>query len=284
MKIEINENLIYFDVENPGLIPGAKGMRELPSMIVLHGGPGYDHTPYKFFFSSLRDIVQIIYIDQHGNGRSDPGSSKTWNFDRWANDLYQFCHKLYIQNPIIFGHSWGSMVALEFAIQFPQKLQKLILCSTTAKFDINEVANGFYRRGGEKSKQAFLDFSSNPTQETKELYRIYCAPYYSGSKPIDEEDLFYKRVIFRMELVSYFYTHLIKNYDCCDRINQIQVPTLLITGEEDPIMNVDSANLIATKLGVKCRKNIIISDTSHNVIWEKPAEVQKVIREFVLNS
>lgn len=285
MRIDINGSLLYFDIENAGLTPNQEGvMHALPPMIILHGGPGYDHTPYKFFFSTLRDLVQIIYIDQYGNGRSDPGVPENWNFDRWTSDIYEFCQKLHIQKPIIFGHSWGSMVALEYAIRYPDQLQKLILCSTTAKLDENKIANRFYKRGGEKSKKAFLNFFSQPNEKTKEQYKIYCAPYYNGQNPIDELFLFYKRVIFRMELVSYFYTHLFKEYDCRDQINRIQVPTLLITGEEDPITGVGSATEIAEKLRDYCKGNVIIPKTSHNVIWEKPEEVQKNIRHFLTNN
>ncbi|MBY0502046.1 MAG: hypothetical protein K2P93_08635 [Alphaproteobacteria bacterium] len=83
MRININGSLLYFDIENPGLIPNQEGtMYELTPLIILHGGPGYDHTPYKFFFSTLRDLVQIIYIDQYGNGRSEPGIPGNWNFER----------------------------------------------------------------------------------------------------------------------------------------------------------------------------------------------------------
>lgn len=176
------------------------------------------------------------------------------------------------------------MVALEYAIRYPDKLQKLILCSTTAKLDENEIANRFYKRGGEKSKKAFLNFFSQPNEETKEEYRIYCVPYYSGEKPIDEAFLFYKRVMFRMDLVSYFYTHLFKEYDCRDRVSHVHVPTLLITGEEDPITGVENVNQIAEKLGPYCKGNVIIPETSHNVIWEKPKDVQKAIREFLIHT
>lgn len=169
MQININDALLYFDVENPGLVPGKSSMHELPVMIILHGGPGYDHTPYQGFFSTLRDKVQIIYLDLHGNGRSATGSPDSWNFLRWTNDISQFCKQLHIKNPIIFGHSFGSMVALEYAIRYPQELSKLVLCNVVPKFDIEETANIFYSLGGDTAKEAFLNYL---TFLTNVLYNV----------------------------------------------------------------------------------------------------------------
>jgi pimeloyl-ACP methyl ester carboxylesterase len=48
-------------------------MREKPTLLLLHGGPGFDHSIYKPTYSSLADCAQVIYLDHRGNGRSDAG-------------------------------------------------------------------------------------------------------------------------------------------------------------------------------------------------------------------
>lgn len=280
MKITVNDKLLYFDVENPGLIPGKNAMQALPTMIILHGGPGYDHTPYQSFFNALKNTVQIIYIDLHGNGRSDAGSPDTWNFARWASDIEQFCQLLHIDRPIIFGHSFGSMVALQYAINYPNHLQKLILCNAIAKFDLEEVAQSFYTLGGETAKNAFLNFFTNATDEAKKHYALYCAPFYSVQK-IDEQAIFYNRMKIKLDILTYFFNHLIKNFDCVEQIKNIQVPTLILTGEKDPIANVTFANKIAEKLDDKCYSHVIVPDTSHNLIWENSEVVMEHMKEFI---
>ena len=249
-------------------------------MIIIHGGPGYDHTPYQSFFSALRETVQIVYLDHHGNGRSDPGSPESWNLARWASDINEFCQILHIDRPIIFGHSFGSMVALEYAIRYPEHLERLILCNVIPKFDIDKTANAFYKLGGEQARRAFLNFCANATDESKKQYALHCAPYYAVQK-IDEQSIFYNRLKIKMDILTYFFTNIINNFDCLDRISAIKVPVMILTGEKDPIAIVENANLVSQRLGEKCYRHVIVPDTSHNLIWEKTDVVVSNVKEFV---
>ena len=54
----------------------ARAMREKPTLILLHGGPGMDHSIYKPGYSALADVAQVIYLDHRGNGRSDAARRK----------------------------------------------------------------------------------------------------------------------------------------------------------------------------------------------------------------
>ena len=63
---------LFIDVEGCGLVPDGATLRAKPTLILLHGGPGYDHSSFKPIFSQLADVAQIIYIDHRGHGRSSP--------------------------------------------------------------------------------------------------------------------------------------------------------------------------------------------------------------------
>ena len=84
MHVTVNGARIYFDVEGAGLVPDGKTMRQRPPLILLHGGPGFDHTLFKPAFATLTDVAQIIYLDHRGNGRSDYGDPSTWNLAQWS--------------------------------------------------------------------------------------------------------------------------------------------------------------------------------------------------------
>ena len=71
MHIMVNGARLYFDVEGAGLVPDGPRMREKPTLLLLHGGPGFDHSMYKPAFSHLADTAQIVYLDHRGNGRSE---------------------------------------------------------------------------------------------------------------------------------------------------------------------------------------------------------------------
>src|SRR5580704_3862530 len=79
MNISVNGVRLFFDVDGAGFVPDGPIMREKPVMLLLHGGPGADHSLFKPSFSQLADLVQLVYLDHRGCGRSERGSVSSWN-------------------------------------------------------------------------------------------------------------------------------------------------------------------------------------------------------------
>jgi hypothetical protein len=90
MHATVNGARLYFDVEGLGLVPDGRMMRAKPKLVLLHGGPGFDHTMFKPGFSALADIAQVVYVDHRGNGRSDYGDPATWNLANGATTCAGF--------------------------------------------------------------------------------------------------------------------------------------------------------------------------------------------------
>jgi pimeloyl-ACP methyl ester carboxylesterase len=117
MHVTVNGVRLFFDVEGSKFVPDGPVMREKPTLLMLHGGPGSDHSIYRPAYSALSDIVQIIYLDHRGNGRSEDGPRERWNLAQWGEDVWAFCDALGIVNPIVLGASFGGMVATPPAIR-----------------------------------------------------------------------------------------------------------------------------------------------------------------------
>ena len=100
MRIRINGVRLFFDVEGAKLVPDGPSLSKKPTLILLHGGPGFDHSSFKPYFSQFADIAQVIYLDHRGNGRSDRGSPQDWTLNRWADDVAAFCEVLSIEKPM----------------------------------------------------------------------------------------------------------------------------------------------------------------------------------------
>src|SRR5436190_8081478 len=133
MYVRVRDVRLYFDVVGMGLVPDGPQMRERPTLICLHGGPGFDHSSMKTAYAALSDIVQVVLLDQRGNGRSDPSSPDRWNLDTWIADIPEFCAALGIERPILLGGSFGGFVALGVAGRYPELPSKLVLGSTAAR-------------------------------------------------------------------------------------------------------------------------------------------------------
>src|SRR5262245_6071212 len=135
MHVVVNGVRLFFDVEGSSHVPDGPAMRAKPTLLLLHGGPGLDHSIYKPAFSALADIAQVVFLDHRGNGRSESGSRETWTLAQWADDVRAFCEALGITRPIVYGASFGGMVALAYATRHPVHPGKLILVSTEAAGD-----------------------------------------------------------------------------------------------------------------------------------------------------
>jgi pimeloyl-ACP methyl ester carboxylesterase len=135
MHVLVNGVRLFFDVEGAKLVPDGPVMREKPTLLMLHGGPGFDHSSYKPAYSALADVAQVIYLDHRGNGRSNAGPREAWTLAQWGDDMRAFCDVLGIEKPIVLGVSFGGMVALAYATRHPDHMSMLIVISTEAKGD-----------------------------------------------------------------------------------------------------------------------------------------------------
>ena len=60
MHVSVNGVRLFFDVEGAKLVPDGPAMREKPTLLMLHCGPGFDHSIYKPAYSALADVAQTI--------------------------------------------------------------------------------------------------------------------------------------------------------------------------------------------------------------------------------
>lgn len=117
MRVAVDDVSLYFDVEGCGLAAEGDAMRSRPTLLLLHGGPGADHTLFKPEFSALTDVAQVIYLDQRGSGRSDHSTPASWTWTRWADDVAAFCSSLDIHTPVLFERR-GGRVARDAAARY----------------------------------------------------------------------------------------------------------------------------------------------------------------------
>ena len=153
MRVQVNGVRLFFEIEGTKLRLTDDSFVEVPTLLLLHGGPGGDHSVYRPAFSALSDIAQIVYLDHRGNGRSDHGPKDLWNLSQWADDVKAFCDALEIKQPIVYGASFGGMVAMAYATRHPSHPLALALVSTTAqaRSHIDEKIAMFSRLGRQRT-------------------------------------------------------------------------------------------------------------------------------------
>src|SRR5918994_1200676 len=132
MRVQVGDVRLWFDVEGQGLVGEGPRMVARPTVVLVHGGPGADHSVFKPWLSPLADTAQLVYLDLPGSGRSDRGDPARWEWDRWAEDVADFCDALEIESPVLLGTSCGGGGALTCALDHPGAVAGGGLASGTA--------------------------------------------------------------------------------------------------------------------------------------------------------
>src|SRR6185369_9484112 len=98
-------------------------------MLLLHGGPGCTHEYFECFEDFLpKEGIEFYYYDQLGSGNSDiPTDSTLWTIDRFREEVEQVRKGLGLDHFYLYGHSWGGMLAMEYAFKYQEHLKGLVI-------------------------------------------------------------------------------------------------------------------------------------------------------------
>src|ERR687885_1374206 len=105
------------DVGDPRLHVDERGGGDL-ALIVLHGGPGLDHTMFGAWLDPLGDACRLLLVDERAQGRSEPSAPETWTLEQHARDVDALASALGLERYVVLGHSFGALVALQHAVDF----------------------------------------------------------------------------------------------------------------------------------------------------------------------
>jgi proline iminopeptidase len=288
MHVRVNGVRLFFDVEGAKLIPDGPVMREKPTLLLLHGGPGSDHSIYKPAYSALTDVAQIIYLDHRGNGRSEDGPREDWNLAQWGDDVQAFCDVLGIVNPIVLGASFGGMVALAYATRHPAHPSKLVLISTEAAGGTHRERRValFERFGGPEvgalARRRFLEVQGHPDQASLDDWLRLAIPHYTR---IPRDPDMARRAVNRSEVLRWFVKPggESRTFNMFADLDRIRCPTLVMGGEDDPIHPIESQADIAAALPAYLVQFERFPNCRHAVVTDAPERAMAVIRDFIEN-
>ncbi len=277
MRVALRDGTrIFFEVIGRKLAPDGSKMRERPTLLLLHGGPGFDHSGLAHTLGALSDVAQLVLLDHRGQGRSDGDDPAQWNLDHWVPDIADFCDALELERPMILGQSFGGVVALAVAARYPDLAVKLIVSSSLAKFRPDRAFPMFERLGGLEVREVAERHFRELTDETAEEFLSVCLPVYNPTRA-DPDVL--ARAQLKLEVGNHFFRNEGFDVDLFPELSNIRCPTLVLGGELDPITPVADAQDIAA--AIPQAEVRIFEGAGHGVFRDKPEEATAVIREFI---
>lgn len=276
VHIDVNGTQLWFDVDGPALVPDGTRMRQRPTVIVVHGGPGgYDHSYLKPHFGPLIAVAQVIYVDLRDHGRSARHDPEDWSLEVCADDLRAFCDALGIDRPVVLGHSLGGFVAILYGARHADRAGALVLLSTMARFDLQRLVEAFRSRAGDEvAELARRDYGGDDVTEM-EWAKVFEA---FGPRIPSEEELA-RRI--RNPAVGGPGMELMRRLDLRADLARIDCPTLVCVGRLDPMTPVEAAEEIVDGLPPGVGRLEVIDKAGHFLWLDRPRRLWPVVTSFV---
>jgi proline iminopeptidase len=279
MFVELPGARIFFDVVGSALAIDGERMVRRPTLIVMHGGPGFDHSMMRPYFDRFADTHQVVYIDHRGNGRST-GGPDGWTLDRWGDDVKAFCDALGIEAPVVYGNSFGGMVAMAYASRHPGHASKLILSSTAARMRLQTTLEMMQAMGGARARGVAERFWADPDEALVGEYQEVCMPLYNP-RPNPAEAAARMRAILHADVMMHFIRGEMRSMDLRPAVAAIRAPTLILGGAHDPVTPTACGEEIAAALPAGLGELVIFEDAGHGVHRDEPERAEAVLRRFL---
>lgn len=241
------------------------GNNAYTKLLMLHGGPGATHEYWQPADAYLpQEGIEYYYYDQLGSHFSDqPTDTSLWNIDRFVDEVEQVRKALDLgpDNFYLIGHSWGGILAMEYALAYQDQLKGLIIsnmmsdCPAYGQYAHDVLGPGL----GDEIYQKIVAFEEAEDFGNPEYLRIM-------------EEIHYPKHVLRMPLESWpitatnAFAHInpdiyvpmqgpsefgirgkLANWSVTDRLNEIEVPTLVIAGQHDT-MDPEHMSMMANEL------------------------------------
>jgi proline iminopeptidase len=260
-------------------------------VLLLHGGPGASHEYLEVMESFLPQAnIEMYYYDQLGCNNSDqPDDPSLWTLPRYLEEVEEVRRGLGLEHFVLYGHSWGGILAMEYALHYQQHLQGLVISNMTAG------SQAYLKHTAALKLQ--LPPASLARLQALEAKQDYDSPEYGK---IMMEDL-YPKMICRTkpwpEPLDRAFRHLnekiynqmqgkseflvtgnLKDWERWDRLHEIKVKTLTIGArydEMDPEDMKKMATLIPSATAAICPNG------SHMCMWDDQAFYFRHLLEFL---
>jgi len=269
-------------------IVGGGASRERIPLMILHGGPGAPHDYLENLQELASETRRVVFYDQLGCGHSDhPDDPALCYVARFADELETVRRELGLERVHILGQSWGGMLAQEYALRQPRGLVSLILANTTSSIPMWVAeANRLRQQLPPEANATLLRHEEAGTTDSQEY--------------LDAMQVFYDRHVCRVrpypdyvrrgfDQIGFVYNYMngpsefhivgvIKDWDRTDRLSEIRVPTLIISGRYD-----ESTPLLNEVLhrGIAGSEWVVLENSSHLAHVEEPELYMQTVQAFL---
>ena len=259
-------------------------------LLCLHGGPGGTHDYIEPLEGMARTGRRTIFYDQLGCGRSDlPDDPSLWTVELFVDEVRVVREALGLGRMHVFGNSWGGMLAMEYALTRPPGLASLVLASAPASIPQWVEETGRLRAQLPAEVQEVLDRHERAGTTDDPEYTAAAMAF--NRRHVCRVDPWPDCVLRSFEFIErhgvvyhtmngpseFHVTGTLREWSVVDRLGEIGVPTLVVTGEHDEATPAINATVTS---GISGARSVILPGCSHIAHAEDPDAYVALLDEF----
>ncbi|MFB0562457.1 MAG: alpha/beta fold hydrolase [Candidatus Lokiarchaeia archaeon] len=266
-KVKVGDINMYYEIHGEGF-----------PLVMIMGLGGPSAAWEKYIIDKFSEKFKVIIFDNRGTGHSDV-PEEYYTIEMLADDTAGLMTALNVSRAHVLGLSMGGMIAIEFALKYPDRLGKLILCCTSGgasrfvppKSDIMQDLTGL--------------MSGEPEEVMKTALRILYPEEFIAQNPDRIEEFFQEM---RKSNISYSPEGTkrqlggIMGFDAHDRLYTIKKPTLIIAGKKDVLVPYENSQILAEE--IPGSKLVLFDDAGHGLYSQKREEFCQIVLDFLKSS
>lgn len=240
--------------------------------VILVSGLGADGHFWYQQVPALREHFQVITVDNRCAGRSE-APDDLWTLRTMADDLRGLLDVLGVTRAHIVGASMGGFIAQEFALTYPDRMDRLVLCCTS--------------QGGPRSIPIPTDTqvlmagrTGDPERDLRTFLAIQFGTNYAETHARQLDDYVAWRVAHPQPLYAYHrQLAAALAHDAEDRLPELRCPVLILHGARDRVVPAENARRLAAR--ISAARLHVFPDAGHGVLWECAEEANRLIVQFL---
>lgn len=243
--LQINGSEVYY-----------KTIGEGDPLIIVHGGPVLDHSYLLPHLGALAEDYQLIFYDQRAAGRSSiEVDLATMSLEGFVEDIEILRRQLDLDKINLLGHSWGGLIAMNYALKHDDKLNHLILSNSMAPstIDWQEESIAVAQKTTKEDQNKLNNLTSSgllrtedPSSAIEEMMMLSYRAHMFDKANMDKLKLFIPKDFM---LRSQLYVSLnpdLASYDLYAELINVKTPTLIIFGQIEPAVSLHAKRMAAS--------------------------------------
>ena len=249
-------------------------------LIVLHGGPGMDHTAFRPYLDPLGEDFRVLYVDERGQGRSDRTDPASLSLDVFARDVDLLAEALGLEHFALLGHSFGAIIATYHATELGTAAAYVISGGGDASEALLSDVDASLEAMGDAGKPIAASWEDEKTVETEEqlrdLLRVQMPFHFHGEPPpgYGEETIGTPDVLRHFANVGY------GDFDYRPKLAGVRKPVLVIVGEHDRTTTPRAARVLDA--GMPNSELVVVPEAGHMSFVEQTDAYLDAVRRFLL--